>query len=197
MPERFVAAAATRGRDAATRAVSKRDVGRLDAFSLEDLHRALVLLGRGARGEGSEVAPPPRLRILLARIEPIPPRLQLSNHWFSPLERACVPNQATVGREREEQHCNPVGEQLEDERRQRGDELAGGEDQELDPDSDQQHVPVARAGIGSRREQPIGCNAVADDRASQQTMKPQPFEAVGSLHGRSVYKYFFSISAKS
>jgi hypothetical protein len=47
---------------------------------LEILHRTLVARGRGAAGEGAEIAPPPGLRILLARIEPVLAGWKLADH---------------------------------------------------------------------------------------------------------------------
>src|SRR6202011_4639121 len=48
--------------------------------ALEELYGALVLLRRRARLERTEVAPLPRLGILLARVQPILARLQFPNH---------------------------------------------------------------------------------------------------------------------
>src|SRR5687767_33292 len=50
-------------------------------LSLEELHGALVLLCGRARLEGAEVAALPRLRILLARVEPILTGFQLPDHF--------------------------------------------------------------------------------------------------------------------
>src|SRR5262249_27581766 len=47
---------------------------------LEILHRALVPLRGGARTESAEIAAPPGLRILLARIEPVFARAKLADH---------------------------------------------------------------------------------------------------------------------
>src|SRR2546423_1832336 len=51
---------------------------------LEELHLALVLSGFFVRAEGAEVPAFARLRIDLARIEPILTRLEFANHDFSP-----------------------------------------------------------------------------------------------------------------
>src|SRR5262245_1122908 len=48
---------------------------------LEELDRLLVLFGGGSRVERAEVSSLPRLGIFLAGIEPVLPRLQLSNHF--------------------------------------------------------------------------------------------------------------------
>src|SRR5262245_17226141 len=48
--------------------------------ALEELHRALVLLGGLAACEGAEVAPPPGLWIFLARVEAVATRFQLPDH---------------------------------------------------------------------------------------------------------------------
>src|ERR1700722_16537549 len=47
---------------------------------LEELHLALVLLGRRARLEGAEIAPPAGLRIGLAGIEAIDTGAELADH---------------------------------------------------------------------------------------------------------------------
>ena len=47
---------------------------------LEILYRALVPLRGGARPEGAEIAPPPRLRILLPRIKPVFAGGKLADH---------------------------------------------------------------------------------------------------------------------
>src|SRR6187399_3233616 len=47
---------------------------------LEVLHRLLVLLRGGERLERAEVLPLSGLRVLLARVEAVPARLQLSDH---------------------------------------------------------------------------------------------------------------------
>jgi len=47
----------------------------------EILHRALVLLGGGAAGEGAEVAATAGLRIFLARIEPVLAGRQFCGSW--------------------------------------------------------------------------------------------------------------------
>ena len=47
---------------------------------LEELHRALVLLGGGAVGEGPQISPAPALGIPLARVEPILAGGELSDH---------------------------------------------------------------------------------------------------------------------
>src|SRR5690349_16373394 len=47
---------------------------------LEELHRALVLLGRRARLEGAEVPPLASLRVLLARVQTVLARLELPDH---------------------------------------------------------------------------------------------------------------------
>src|SRR5262245_57910936 len=54
---------------------------------LEVLHRALVLLGLGARLEGAEIAMPAGLRVDLARIKAIAARLELADHDRPPLAR--------------------------------------------------------------------------------------------------------------
>src|SRR5947207_6739338 len=51
----------------------------------EKLHRALVLFGSLQALECTEVAPLPRLRILLAGIQPITARAQFPNHRNRPL----------------------------------------------------------------------------------------------------------------
>jgi len=53
--------------------------------SFEILHRALVFLSLGPRGEGAEITPSPRPRVDLARVEPILTGLQFSDH--SPASR--------------------------------------------------------------------------------------------------------------
>ena len=53
---------------------------RASPAALEELHGALVLLGRRTRPEGAEVAPPSGLRVGLARIEPVLARLELADH---------------------------------------------------------------------------------------------------------------------
>jgi hypothetical protein len=50
----------------------------------EILHGALVLLRRGARIEGAEIAAPAGLRILLARIEPVFAGRQFADHGDAP-----------------------------------------------------------------------------------------------------------------
>src|SRR5215470_3657980 len=47
---------------------------------LEVLHRAFMLLGRGAGQKRPEIAPPAGLRILLARVETVFARLELADH---------------------------------------------------------------------------------------------------------------------
>src|SRR6185437_7958303 len=56
---------------------------------LEILHVALVLLGRGARLEGTEIAALAGLRIDLAGIKPVLARLQFADHGCGPV---CVPH---------------------------------------------------------------------------------------------------------
>jgi hypothetical protein len=53
---------------------------RLPSMPLEILYLALVLLGRGARLEGAEIAPLAGLRIYLARIEPVLAGSQFADH---------------------------------------------------------------------------------------------------------------------
>jgi hypothetical protein len=62
------------------------DIARL--APLEELDRALVLLGGGAAAKRPEIAAPAGLRILLAGIQPVVSRLQLPDHWFRALVRA-------------------------------------------------------------------------------------------------------------
>lgn len=57
-----------------------RDPKKANSMPLEILHGALVLLGRGARGKGAEIAPFACLRILLARIQPVLSGRELSDH---------------------------------------------------------------------------------------------------------------------
>lgn len=47
---------------------------------LEILHRPLMAFGRGAAGEGAEIAPPPGLRVYFARVEPVFAGGQLADH---------------------------------------------------------------------------------------------------------------------
>src|SRR5438067_2187059 len=54
------------------------------ALALKELHRALVLLGRGARLERSQVPAPPGFGIELARIEPVLTGSELSDHRCNP-----------------------------------------------------------------------------------------------------------------
>jgi hypothetical protein len=53
---------------------------RVPSVPLEELYRALVLLGRHARLEGAEIAPPPGLRIDLAGIEAVDAGFQFADH---------------------------------------------------------------------------------------------------------------------
>src|SRR6185312_6526470 len=57
-----------------------RHKARYDGYRRLKYCTALVLLRRFARAEGAEIAPPPGARIFLARIKPVLPRLQLSDH---------------------------------------------------------------------------------------------------------------------
>src|SRR5919202_1197096 len=52
--------------------------------ALEELHRALVLLGRRARLERAEVLPLPGLGILLPRVQAVLARLELADHGRRP-----------------------------------------------------------------------------------------------------------------
>src|SRR5438876_7794205 len=54
------------------------------ALALKELHRALVLLGRGARLERSQVPAPAGFGIELARIEPILTGSEFSDHRCNP-----------------------------------------------------------------------------------------------------------------
>src|SRR5262249_36307047 len=64
----------------------KRDCGAareardLAAPALEELHRALMLLGRLPASKRAEIAPLAGARVLLARIEPVLARFQLADH---------------------------------------------------------------------------------------------------------------------
>lgn len=49
-------------------------------LALEELDRALVLLGRRSRGERAEIAPPPGSRIDFPRVQPVLTGLELPNH---------------------------------------------------------------------------------------------------------------------
>jgi hypothetical protein len=51
-----------------------------DLVALEELNRALVLLGGRTAAERAEVSATPGLRVLLARIEPVLPGFQLPDH---------------------------------------------------------------------------------------------------------------------
>jgi hypothetical protein len=51
-----------------------------DSVALEELHGALVLLGRRARGEGAEIAAPLGARVHFARIQAILTVSQLTDH---------------------------------------------------------------------------------------------------------------------
>src|ERR1700733_15050706 len=60
------------------------DRHRRASMPLEVLHRALVLLGGGAAGEGAEIAAAAGLRILFARIEPVFAGRQFADHGELP-----------------------------------------------------------------------------------------------------------------
>jgi hypothetical protein len=51
-----------------------------DLVALEELNRALVLLGGRTAAERAEVSATPGLRVLLARLEPVLPGFQLPDH---------------------------------------------------------------------------------------------------------------------
>src|SRR5262249_58228871 len=75
-----------RGDSRRARLPKKRDCGAareardLTAPALEELHRALVLLGRLPARERAEIAALAGAGVLLARIEPVLTRLQLADH---------------------------------------------------------------------------------------------------------------------
>src|SRR5260370_14016877 len=65
------------------------------SVSFEVLHRTLVLLGRGARLEGTEAAALAGLRIGLARIEAVSARRKIADHGVLPRYRfAVIPSDA-------------------------------------------------------------------------------------------------------
>jgi hypothetical protein len=69
------------GKDQVVAGMFKMKVQSDSPFALKVLDRALVLLGLLARVERAEVLPLAGLRVYFARVEPVLPRLQLSDHF--------------------------------------------------------------------------------------------------------------------